>query len=155
MVQADITEYSTYAVVCRLRLSPAYTITVNGGTFSHPDYPDVTIAVPKKSVPKKTKLPLQLKVGYEIFYTTFIWQCGPVVRALAVGSGYPGFKTRSDHSLNFFPIGPGSTSWLHMLGFLIVVAVVVVVVVFCCVLLALKIPYGGDFTKVVHCDCEF
>ncbi|XP_068705818.1 uncharacterized protein [Montipora foliosa] len=62
VVQADITECSTYAVVCRLRLSPAYTITVKGGTFSHPDYPDVTIAVPKKAVPNKTKLPLQLKL---------------------------------------------------------------------------------------------
>ena len=37
----------------------------------------------------------------------FVWviwvirrQCGPVVRALALRSGDPGFKTRPDHSLN-------------------------------------------------------
>ena len=67
VVQADITECSTYAVVCRLKLSPAYTITVKGGTFIHPDYPDVMIAVPQKAVANKTKLPLKLKVGYDIF----------------------------------------------------------------------------------------
>ena len=65
-------------------------------------------------------------------------QCGPVVRALALRSGDPGFKTRSDHSLNLFLVVPGSTSQLHLyianwfasgqLGFL----TVVVVVVFCC-----------------------
>ncbi|XP_068736785.1 uncharacterized protein [Montipora capricornis] len=84
VVQADITECSTYAVVCRLRLSPAYTITVNGGTFSHPDYPDVTIAVPKKSVPSKTKLPLQLKVQ-EVLQDEFdgLDLCsGPILRIL-------------------------------------------------------------------------
>ena len=66
-------------------------------------------------------------------------QCGPVVRALALRSGDPGFKTRSYHSLNLFLVVPGSTSQLHLykianwfasgqLGFL----TVVVVVVFCC-----------------------
>ena len=34
-------------------------------------------------------------------------QCGPVVRALALRSGYPGFKTRSDLSLNLFLVVPG------------------------------------------------
>ena len=41
-------------------------------------------------------------------------QCGPVVRALALRSGDPGFKTRSDHSLNLFLVVPGSTSQLHL-----------------------------------------
>ena len=41
-------------------------------------------------------------------------QCGPVVRALALRSGDPGFKTRSDHSLNLFLVVPGSTSRLHL-----------------------------------------
>ena len=41
-------------------------------------------------------------------------QCGPVVRALALRSGDPGFKTRSDHSLNLFLVAPGSTSQLHL-----------------------------------------
>ncbi|XP_068705804.1 ankyrin-3-like isoform X2 [Montipora foliosa] len=82
VVQADITECSTYAVVCRLRLSPAYTITVKGGTFSHPDYPDVTIAVPKTAVPNKTKLPLQLKlqeVSQKLFRKKKILP-GPILR---------------------------------------------------------------------------
>ena len=63
VVQAGIFECSTYAVVSRLKVSPTYTITVNGGTFGHPDYPQVAITVPKKAVGTKTKLPLQLKVG--------------------------------------------------------------------------------------------
>ena len=41
-------------------------------------------------------------------------QCGPVVRALAFRSGDPGFKTRSDHSLNLIMVVPGSTSQLHL-----------------------------------------
>ena len=41
-------------------------------------------------------------------------QCGPVVRALALRSGDPGFKTRFDHSLNLFLVVPGSTSQLHL-----------------------------------------
>ena len=61
-----------------------------------------------------------------------------MVRALALRSGDPGFKTRSDRSLNLFLVVPGSTSQLHLyianwfassqLGFLTVVVVVVVVV---------------------------
>ena len=41
-------------------------------------------------------------------------QCGPVVGALALRSGDPGFKTRSNHSLNLFLVVPGSTSPLHL-----------------------------------------
>ena len=63
VVRANITKCSTYAVVSRLKLSPAYTITVSGGTFAHPDYPQVTITVPEKAVETETKLSLQLKVG--------------------------------------------------------------------------------------------
>ena len=49
----------------------------------------------------------------------YYW-CGPVVRAvrvvraLALRSGDPGFKTRSGHSLNLFLVVPGSTSQLHL-----------------------------------------
>ena len=64
VVRAGITECSTYAVVSRLKLSPTYTITVHGGTFIHPDYPQVTITVPEKAVAAKTRLSLELKVGY-------------------------------------------------------------------------------------------
>ena len=46
--------------------------------------------------------------------TDYRRQCGPVVRALALKSGDPGFKTRSDHSLNLFLVVPGSTSQLHL-----------------------------------------
>ena len=41
-------------------------------------------------------------------------QCGPVVRALALRSGDPVFKTRSDHSLNLILVVSGSTSQLHL-----------------------------------------
>ena len=61
-----------------------------------------------------------------------------MVGALALRSGDPGFKTRSDNSLNLFLVVLGSTSQLHLLianwfasgqlGFL----TVVVGVVFCC-----------------------
>ena len=43
-----------------------------------------------------------------------VWQCGPVVRALALRFGDPGFKTHSDHSLNLILVVPGSTSQLHL-----------------------------------------
>ena len=66
VVRAGITECSLYAVVSRLKLSRKYTITVNGGTFAHPDYPEVTITVPQKAVATETRLSLELKVGYVI-----------------------------------------------------------------------------------------
>ena len=46
---------------------------------------------------------------------SLVWrQCGLVVRALALRSGDPGFKTRSDHSLNLILVVPDSTSQLHL-----------------------------------------
>ena len=62
VVRAGITKCGTCAVVSRLKLSPTYTITVNGGTFVHPDYPQVTITVPQNAVTTKTKLSLELGV---------------------------------------------------------------------------------------------
>ncbi|XP_015770346.1 PREDICTED: uncharacterized protein LOC107348784 isoform X2 [Acropora digitifera] len=62
VVRAGITKCSTYAVVSRLRLSSTYTITISGGTFAHPDYPEVTVTVPQKAVSSQTWLSLQLKV---------------------------------------------------------------------------------------------
>ena len=62
VAQADISECSTYTVVCRLKASPTYTITSGGGSFSHPDFPDVTIAIPENAVAPKAKFPLELKV---------------------------------------------------------------------------------------------
>ena len=62
VAQADITECSTYAVVCRLKSSPTYIITSSGGSFSHPDYPGVTVTVPENAVAPKAQFPLQLKV---------------------------------------------------------------------------------------------
>ena len=64
VVRAGITECSLYAVVSRLKLSRKYIITVNGGTFAHPDYPEVTVTVPQKAVTTGTRLSLELKVGY-------------------------------------------------------------------------------------------
>ena len=63
VVQAEITECSTYAVVCRLKSSPLYTITSNGGSFELPDYPNVCVTIPKDAVVSKAKIPLQIKVG--------------------------------------------------------------------------------------------
>ena len=62
VAQADISECSTYAVVCRLKASPTYTITSGGGSFSHPDFPDVTVTIPENAVARKGKFPLELKV---------------------------------------------------------------------------------------------
>ena len=62
VAQADISECSTYAVVCRLKASPTYTITSGGGSFSHPDFPDVTITIPENAVAPKAKFSLELKV---------------------------------------------------------------------------------------------
>ena len=62
VAHADITECSTYAVVCRLKASPTYTITSKGGSFSHPDYPGVTVTIPENAVAPNAELPLELKV---------------------------------------------------------------------------------------------
>ena len=63
VAQADIYECSTYAVVCRLKPSPTYTITSTGGLFSHPDYPGVTVAIPENAVAPESPFSLELKVG--------------------------------------------------------------------------------------------
>ena len=63
VAQGDISECSTYAVVCRLKVSPTYTITSKGGSFSHPDYPGVTVTIPENAVASNVKFPLMLKVG--------------------------------------------------------------------------------------------
>ena len=89
-------------------------------------------------------------------------QCGPVIRALALRSGDPGFKTRSDHLLNLFLIVPGSTSQLPLwianwfascqLGFS---TVVVVVVLFCCFVVfhwPWKAPMGSGQLSM-YCFC--
>ena len=62
VAQADISECSTYAVVCRLKASPTYTITSDGGSFSHPDFPSVTVTIPENAVAPKANFPLELKV---------------------------------------------------------------------------------------------
>ena len=63
VAQANINECSTYAVVCRLKSSPLYTITSTGGLFSHPDYPGVTVTVPERAVALESPFTLELKVG--------------------------------------------------------------------------------------------
>ena len=62
VAQADISECSTYAVVCRLKASPTYTITSDGGSFSHPDFPGVTVTIPENAVAPDAKFPMELKV---------------------------------------------------------------------------------------------
>ena len=63
IAQADITECSTYAVVCRLKASPTYIITSKGGLLSHPDFPGVTVTIPENAVAPTEKFPVELKVG--------------------------------------------------------------------------------------------
>ena len=63
VAQADVYECSTYAVVCRLKSSPTYTITSTGGLFSHPDYPGVTVTIPENAVAPDAPFTLELKVG--------------------------------------------------------------------------------------------
>ena len=63
VAEADISDCSTYAVVCRLKSSPNYTITSTGGLFSHPDYPGVTITIPENAVAPESRFTLELKVG--------------------------------------------------------------------------------------------
>ena len=70
VAQGDISECSTYAVVCRLKVSPTYTITSKGGSFSHPDYPGVTVTIPENAVAPNAEFPLELKVG--VTFTTYV-----------------------------------------------------------------------------------
>ena len=70
VAQGDISECSTYAVVCRLKVSPTYTITSKGGSFSHPDYPGVTVTVPENAVAPNVEFPLELKVS--LTFTTHV-----------------------------------------------------------------------------------
>ena len=66
---------------------------------------------------KKYRRDRQKSLGFSVQRQNLLGgrrQCGPVVRALALRSGDPGFKTRSDHSLNLFLVVPGSTSQLHL-----------------------------------------
>ena len=81
-----------------------------------------------------------------------------MVRVLALRSGDPGFKTRSDHSLNLFLVVPGSTALVNsQLVCLRPVGILSsCVVVFCCFVdcfrLALKSPYGEWSIKhVLYC----
>ena len=62
VAHADISECLTYAVVCRLRSSPPFSITSFGGSFNHPDYPDVTVTIPENAVSSGTKFSVQLQV---------------------------------------------------------------------------------------------
>ena len=62
VAQADISECSTYTVVCRLKASPTYSITSGGGSFSHPDFPGVEVTIPDNSVAPDAKFPFELKV---------------------------------------------------------------------------------------------
>ena len=62
VAQTDISECSTYAVICRLKSSPLYEITSFGDSFKHPDYPEVTVTIPGNAVPSGTKFSLQLQV---------------------------------------------------------------------------------------------
>ncbi|CAH3165813.1 unnamed protein product, partial [Porites evermanni] len=82
VAQADISECSAYAVVCRLKASPTYTITSAGGSFGHPDFPGVTVTIPENAVAPNAKFPLELKVqevSDEEFKEEAIF-LGPVLR---------------------------------------------------------------------------
>ena len=61
VAEAEIFQCSCYAVVCRLKRYE-FTITSKAAVFTIPDYPDVTVAVPKNAVPTREKIPIVLKV---------------------------------------------------------------------------------------------
>ena len=61
-----------------------------------------------------TKFIVMTKFNVMTKFIAYWRQCGPVVRALALRSGDPGFKTGSDRSLNLILVVPGSTSQLHL-----------------------------------------
>lgn len=63
-VEVDITECSTYAVICRLKSSPPYTITCEGGYFNLPDYPSVSVTIPENAVAPSAQISLHLKVCF-------------------------------------------------------------------------------------------
>ena len=63
IVQAEITEYSTYTVVSRLKSSTPYIITSYGGSFNLLEYPDVCLTIPEKAVTPEAQIPLKIKVG--------------------------------------------------------------------------------------------
>lgn len=63
IVQAEITECSTYAVVSRLKSSTPYIITSYGGSFNLAEYPDVCVTIPKKAVALESQISLKIKVG--------------------------------------------------------------------------------------------
>ena len=82
VAQADISECSTYAVVCRLKASPTYTITSSGGSFSHPDFPGVKVKIPENAVVPDANFPFELKV-HEVPNEEFEGEdklLGPVLR---------------------------------------------------------------------------
>ena len=66
IVQAEITEYSTYTVVSRLKSSTPYIITSYGGSFNLPEYPDVCLIIPEKAVTPEAQIPLKIKVGVDL-----------------------------------------------------------------------------------------
>ena len=77
VVQADLSECSTYAVICCLKASPTYTITSGGGSFSHPDFPGVTVTIPENA---ECKVSVGVKVfrysfseAIPIFFNRFKW----------------------------------------------------------------------------------
>ena len=63
IAQADITECSTYVVVCRPKSSPTYTVTSSSGSFGQPNCTGATVTDPENDVAFKAKSPLKLKVG--------------------------------------------------------------------------------------------
>ena len=85
VAQADVYECSTYAVVCRLKSSPTYTITSTGGLFSHPDYPGVMVTIPENAVAPESPFTLELKVGVfkkvHFSYIKTVLICGQIKSA--------------------------------------------------------------------------
>ena len=71
IVQAEITECSTYAVVSRLKSSPPYIITSDGGSFNLPEYPDVCVTIPEKAVALESQIPMKIKVGLLVLRSGF------------------------------------------------------------------------------------
>ena len=76
---------------------------------TNPDY----ILIMKPQKPKKDNSTVALHVNLAVTMHNLL-SSGQRVWPLAFSSGDPGFKTRSDHTLNLFLLVPGSTYQLHL-----------------------------------------
>lgn len=76
-VQARITSFSLYAVICRLK---SYTFSSDDSvkspefTCQVPEYPDMSVTIPRRSFPKDVKLTMKVR-GHYLELKTCVARC--------------------------------------------------------------------------------